>query len=194
MTIDPFSSALDLAAAVRRREVSPTELAELFLERIERFDPELNAFVHRADDDVRAAAAAATDAVTATPAGDLPPFHGVPLPIKDLNKVAGWPCTFGSRAARPGPADADDLVVERFRAAGFVLAGHDRQPRAGHHLLHREPGPRPHPQPVGHRAHARRVQRRARPRPSPRAWRPSPTAATAAGPSASRRRAAAWWA
>ena len=54
---------------------------------------------------------------------DLPPFHGVPLPIKDLLDVAGWPTTHGSAGASRAPAMASDPVVQRFVDAGFVLLG-----------------------------------------------------------------------
>src|SRR5262245_28935609 len=121
---DPFTSALDLAAAIRRREVSPVEVAECYLDRIDALDPGFNAFCHRADDDVRAAAAAATDAVArAASPDDLPPFLGVPLPVKDLLDVAGWPTTYGSAGADPAPKAASDPVVQRFVDAGFVLLG-----------------------------------------------------------------------
>ncbi|MFE2515598.1 amidase family protein [Streptomyces mirabilis] len=91
---DPFTSAVELAAAIHRKEVSPVEVADSYLERMDELDPRLNAFCHRADDDVRKAAAAAADAVARTPsAEDLPLFLGVPLPIKDLLDAAGWPTT-----------------------------------------------------------------------------------------------------
>lgn len=97
-TIDPFTSATELAAAIRRREVSPVEVADGYLDRMNEHDGRLNAFCFRADDEVREAAATATDAVTAAAEPeDLPPFHGVPIPIKDLYDVAGWPTTCGSR-------------------------------------------------------------------------------------------------
>ncbi|MFJ9482509.1 amidase [Streptomyces mirabilis] len=121
---DPFTSAVELAAAIRRKEVSPVEVADCCLERMDQLDPRLNAFCHRADDDVRKAASAAADAVARTPsADDLPPFHGVPLPIKDLLDVAGWPTTHGSAAASHAPAAASDPVVQRFVDAGFILLG-----------------------------------------------------------------------
>lgn len=122
--IDPFTPAVELAAAIRRKEVSPVEVADGYLERMDRLDPWLNAFCHRADDDVRKAAAAAADAlVRAESPEDLPPFHGVPLPIKDLLDVAGWPTTHGSAGADRAPATASDPVVRRFVDAGFVLLG-----------------------------------------------------------------------
>ncbi|MBT2419025.1 amidase [Streptomyces sp. ISL-22] len=122
--IDPFTPAVELAAAIRRKEVSPVEVADSYLERMDELDPRLNAFCHRADHDVRKAAAAAADAVVqAASAEELPPFHGVPLPIKDLLDVAGWPTTHGSAGADRAPAAASDPVVRRFVDAGFVLLG-----------------------------------------------------------------------
>jgi amidase len=122
-TIDPYTPAVELAAAVRRKDVSPVELVDLYLDRMDRLDGRLNAFCHRADDEVRTAASAAADAVVTAPAGDLGPFHGVPMPTKDLVDVAGWPTTYGSEGASPAPATSSDPVVERFVEAGFVLLG-----------------------------------------------------------------------
>ena len=122
-TIDPFTPAVDLAEAVRRKDVSPVELVDLYLDRMDRLDGRLNAFCHRADDEVREAASAAADAVVTASPGDLGPFHGVPLPIKDLVDVAGWPTTYGSAGASPAAATTSDQVVERFVEAGFVLLG-----------------------------------------------------------------------
>ncbi|OYP14403.1 hypothetical protein CFC35_07620 [Streptomyces sp. FBKL.4005] len=122
--IDPFTPAVELAAAIRRKEVSPVEVADCYLARMDELDPRLNAFCHRADDDVRKAASAAADAVArAKSPEDLPPFHGVPLPVKDLVDVAGWPTTHGSAGAGRAPAAASDPVVRRFVDAGFVLLG-----------------------------------------------------------------------
>lgn len=131
--MDPFTSATELAAAVRRREVSPVELVELYLSRIDQIDPTLNAFCHRDDERVLAWAADAADAVVA--AGDdvdgLGAFHGVPLPIKDLNRVAGWPTTYGSEASSAKPNDSSDPVVERFIEAGFIPLGMTNAPELG---------------------------------------------------------------
>ncbi|MEV5840745.1 amidase [Streptomyces sp. NPDC051985] len=123
-SIDLFTPAVELAAAIRRKEVSPVEVADACLRRMDELDPRLNAFCHRADDDVRKAAAQAADAVVrvASPA-DLPPFHGVPLPVKDLVDVAGWPTTYGSAGARKEPAAASDRIARRFVDAGFVPLG-----------------------------------------------------------------------
>jgi amidase len=122
--IDPFTPAVELAAAIRRKEVSPLEVVDTCLARIDELDARLNAFCYRVDDDARKAASAAADAlVAAASPEDLPPFHGVPLPIKDVLDVAGWPTTQGSAGASPAPAAASDPVVQRFVDAGFVLLG-----------------------------------------------------------------------
>jgi amidase len=122
--VDPFMPAVELAVAIRRMEVSPVEVVDGYLERIDELDGRLNAFCHRADDDVRKAASAAADAVVrAASPEDLPPFHGVPLPIKDLLDVAGWPTTHGSAGASQARAAVSDPVVQRFVDAGFVLLG-----------------------------------------------------------------------
>lgn len=122
--IDPFVPAVELAAAIRRKEVSPVEVADAYLDRIDALDQRLNAFCHRDDGGVRKAAAAAADAVVhAISSDDLPPFLGVPLPIKDLLEVAGWPTTYGSAGASGLPAAASGPVVQRFVDAGFVLLG-----------------------------------------------------------------------
>ena len=122
--IDPFTPAIELAAAIRRKEVSPVEVADMYLERMDDFDPRLNAFCHRADDDVRKAASVAADELArATATEDLPPFHGVPLPIKDLLDVGGWPTTHGSAGTSTAPAAVSDPVVERLVDAGFLLLG-----------------------------------------------------------------------
>ncbi|MER7935748.1 MULTISPECIES: amidase [unclassified Streptomyces] len=122
--IDLFTPAVELAQAIRRKEVSPVEVADACLRRTDDLDPRLNAFCHRADDDVRKAAAAAADAVVRAASPDeLPPFLGVPLPVKDLIDVAGWPTTYGSAGAGRAPAAVSDPVVRRFTDAGFVLLG-----------------------------------------------------------------------
>src|ERR1700722_856237 len=95
-SVDVASPALELAAALRRRELSSVELLDSCLAAVEERNPQLNAVVWRNDDDARAAAA---DADRRLQGGEDAPFLGVPIPIKDLTPVAGWPVTFGSRGA-----------------------------------------------------------------------------------------------
>jgi amidase len=126
----PFSTALEWAAAIRAKEVSPLEVLDLYYERVDRLDPDLNAFVFRADDEARTAARALGD-LLAEGAEELPPFFGVPLPVKGLNDVQGWVnryCSFGTPDV---VATADDPYVARLRAAGFVFMGLTTSPEFG---------------------------------------------------------------
>ena len=90
MKIDNYADydGVALADLVARKEVTPLELVDAAIERIEKHNPALNAVVHKGYDDARAWAK-----------GDLPdgPFRGVPFLVKDLGvKVKGWPATAGS--------------------------------------------------------------------------------------------------
>src|SRR3954454_11595794 len=90
---------LEQAAAIRRREISPVELVEHYLGRIDRLNETVGAFVHLAPDQARAAAQDAQSA--GTRGADLPPLHGVPTAIKDLYLPADIPTGFGSGALPP---------------------------------------------------------------------------------------------
>lgn len=126
--LGPTSSAVDLAAALRARELSAVELLDACLAMVDDRNPELNAVVWRDDE---AARAAARDADSRLAAGDDAPFLGVPIPIKDLTPVAGWPLTFGSKGAPAGVGEESELVVESLLAAGFVLCGRTNTPEFG---------------------------------------------------------------
>jgi len=106
---------LGLAALVRKREVSPSEVIEAAIERIERHNPAINAVVFKAYDEARAAAK-----------GPLPdgPFTGAPLLVKDLLiQVAGWPRTSGSRYCREVVDAEDSGLMRRYRSSGAVALG-----------------------------------------------------------------------
>jgi len=114
---------LGLAELVRNRDVTPAELLEAAIERIERHNPKLNAVVYKAYDEARAVAK-----------GALPdgPFKGVPFLIKDLGlRVKNWPRTSGSRFASIDADAEDSELVKRYRAAGVVLAGKTNTPEFG---------------------------------------------------------------
>ena len=89
-------SALEQAAAVRSGETSSKELVDHYTARIERLDGEIGAFVTLTLDQAREQAGAADNAVAA--GDELPPLHGVPIGIKDLNMTEGVPTKLGSRA------------------------------------------------------------------------------------------------
>src|SRR3954452_19102113 len=122
-TNDPFASALDLAAALRRREVSPVEALDRCLAEVDRLNPAVNAVVWRDDDEARRLAAEAERGGASTDPDLLPPFHGVPIPIKDLTPVSGWPVTYGSHGAPEAPSEESEIVVDKLVNAGFVLCG-----------------------------------------------------------------------
>src|SRR5690625_4851994 len=122
-------SALDLAAAVRADEVSPDDVVEHTLERAERLGPSVGAFAHLTPELAREQAAEATRRLRE--GGDLPPFLGVPVPVKDLSMVAGQPFEAGSAALRGYVAPADDGVTVRLREAGTLMVGKTTTPEFG---------------------------------------------------------------
>lgn len=130
--MNPFWSATAIASALRRREVSPTEVLRMYLDRIDIHNGELNAFVWRDDEAAMAAALAAEKLLSSARSTDsLPPFLGVPIPIKNLTSVAGQPNNFGSMGISTAPQPQNDLSVDRLLAGGFVLMGRTNTPEAG---------------------------------------------------------------
>jgi len=125
-------TALEQAAAIRRRKLSPVELLEHYLRRIHRLDPAVGAFVTVTADLARAQARAAEQAVlrVADPA-ELGPLHGLPVPIKDLTLVAGVRCRFGSAAYADFVPELDDHVYRLIRGAGAVMPGKTNTPEFG---------------------------------------------------------------
>jgi amidase len=126
-----FDSALDVAAAIRSQQVSPVEVLEHYLAQVDTFDPTLNAFAFRDDERALADARAAGERIATEPIESLPPFLGVPIPIKDLNDAEGWPTSHGSNGVPDTPAGSDDLPVARLRHAGFVFMGKTTTPEFG---------------------------------------------------------------
>ncbi|WP_017237875.1 amidase [Streptomyces sp. SS] len=127
--MDPFASATELAAAVRRRDLSPVEIAETYLRRIKEYDGELAAFTWLDEDAVLAAARRAEqDVVDGRP---LAPFHGVPVPVKELTQVEGQPATYGSYGVDDRPRTLTEPVVRRLLDAGFLLMGRTNSPEMG---------------------------------------------------------------
>lgn len=135
MTIDFYSTAREMAAAVATRQISARELLDLHLERIEATNGDVNAIVSLDVGRARAQASAADEATAkGTSAG---PLHGLPFAFKDTHQVAGWRTTYGSPLMAENVADRDDLVVERIRAAGAITIGKTNVPEwaAGSHTF-----------------------------------------------------------
>ncbi|MBO0846358.1 MAG: amidase [Nocardioides sp.] len=125
-TITVDSTAREMAAAIRSREISARELLELHLARIAERNPQLNAIVSLDEERARAGARAA-DAATAH-GDEVGPLHGLPFAFKDTHDVAGWRTTYGSPLYAEHVSDTDDLIVERIRMAGAVPIGKTNVP------------------------------------------------------------------
>lgn len=122
-------TALEAAAAIADREVSSTELVSHYLDRIGRLDDQIGAFVTVTAEVALSQAAQADRAVRA---GDpLPPLHGVPIAIKDLNLTAGVPTKFGSTIFADFVPQVDDHVVRLLRQAGTISLGKTATPELG---------------------------------------------------------------
>ena len=122
-------SAVDLAALMRRREISPLELLDSCLARIEAVNPKLNAVVALDEPAARAAAEAAEAQFRA--GEGLRPLTGLPVGIKDLNETEGLRTTFGSPLFAEHVPTADAGVVRRLRAAGGIVTAKTNTPEFG---------------------------------------------------------------
>ncbi len=122
-------TALEQAAAVQRRELSPVEITEHYLERIRSLDGRVGAYVTVTSEMALEQAKGVEAAVLAGEAGS--PLRGVPVPIKDLNLVKDVPITFGSAAYDGFVSPVDDTVVERLRDAGTIMLGKTATPEFG---------------------------------------------------------------
>lgn len=119
-------TAVEQAAAIRRGELSPVELVGHYLDRIDRLDGELGAFITVTADAARAQAREAEHAVRTAAAraeAELPPLHGVPTAIKDVTLTAGVPTSYGSPVFKGFVPDVDAAVVRALRAAGTISLG-----------------------------------------------------------------------
>ena len=124
-------TALEQAHAIRTRDLSPVELTEHYLDRTESLADTVGAFITRTPDLAREQARAAERAVLdASSPDDLPVLHGVVVPIKDLNFLAGVRCTLGSRSYDIVPL-GDDNVVARLKQSNIVITGKTNTPEFG---------------------------------------------------------------
>src|SRR5689334_6731197 len=117
----PLLELAEASLAVQKKEVSPVELTSACLERIERLNPKLNAFITVMDasalEDARKAEAEITR-------GEWKgPLHGIPLAVKDLIETAGVKTTAASAVLKDNVPSADAEVIRRLKAAGAILLG-----------------------------------------------------------------------
>lgn len=116
-----FLSAVEMANQIRQKKISPVELAQAHLEKIERLNPKLNAYVHVEPERVLHEARAAEDAVKRRSRLGL--MHGVPISVKSSLEVAGYRCESGTRLREGYLATQDAPLVARLRAAGAIVLG-----------------------------------------------------------------------
>jgi aspartyl-tRNA(Asn)/glutamyl-tRNA(Gln) amidotransferase subunit A len=124
-----WRSATELAADIRRQRVSPVEVVDALLDRIERTKA-LNAYVTLDAEGARRSAKAAERAVTRR-RGTLGPLHGVPFSVKDLVTTRGMRTTFGTPLYRDHVPEEDAPSVARMKAAGAILLGKTNTPAFG---------------------------------------------------------------
>jgi amidase len=126
MALDPFSTATEITTAIRLRRVSASEILQVYLERIRKHNPALNAVCTLDEAGARARAREA-DATLAR--GELwGPLHGVPMTIKDALETAGLRTTAGYPPLASHVPAKDATAVARLRAAGAVLMGKTNVP------------------------------------------------------------------
>jgi Asp-tRNA(Asn)/Glu-tRNA(Gln) amidotransferase A subunit family amidase len=114
-------SATAMAAGIRARQISPVELVEAHLAKIEKLNPRLNAYVQVDATGARQRAVQAESAVSAGEA--LGPLHGVPISIKSSLEVAGLRCEAGTRLRAGFVAKQDAPLVTRLKHAGAIVLG-----------------------------------------------------------------------
>jgi amidase len=122
----PFQTAKQLAAAIRKKKIGCLELLDLYLKRVETYNPALNAIIATDIEGARKRAKAADKAVKA--GKKLGPLHGVPMTIKESFNVAGYPTTWGIPALKDNKAKSTALLPQRMIDAGVTLFGKTNVP------------------------------------------------------------------
>jgi aspartyl-tRNA(Asn)/glutamyl-tRNA(Gln) amidotransferase subunit A len=132
-----YTPATELAELVRSRKVSPVEITEAALRRIDASQPVLNAFITVAHDEATAQARKAEEALAN--GDEIGPLHGIPFSVKDLVNTRGVRTTMGSHIFEHNVPDADAVPVARLRAAGGIMIGKTTTPEFGHKPFTRAP-------------------------------------------------------
>ncbi|MBT5111345.1 MAG: amidase, partial [Rhodospirillaceae bacterium] len=122
-------NAVDARRLIGRKRLSPVELLESCIARIEMVNPTINAVVATCYERAREEARAATDALLR--GDDLPPLHGLPIGVKDLNNTAGLRTTYGSPLYADFVPDKDERMVAALRKAGAIVLGKTNTPEFG---------------------------------------------------------------
>lgn len=123
--------AYEVAAAYRRRTLSPVEVVDAVLERIDRLDSLVNTFVTVTADTARAQARIAEKAFSGADAEHLPALYGIPVSVKDLENTAGVQTTYGSVHYTDNVPTEDAIIWARLKKAGSILIGKTTTPELG---------------------------------------------------------------
>lgn len=126
MSAIAFKSAVDLAQMIKHNEISSLELLDLYLDRVQQYNPQLNAII--VQDEVRARTRAREADAALARGEDWGPLHGVPMTCKESYDVAGLPTTFGIPEYKDNIATSDALSIQRLKAAGAVFFGKTNVP------------------------------------------------------------------
>ncbi len=121
-----FQPAHKLATAIRNKKISSRELLQLYFDRIDRYNKDLNAIVVQDRESALAVATAADNAIARGESGG--PLHGVPMTVKESYDVEGLPSTWGVPELRQNIATQDALAVQRLKKAGAVIFGKTNVP------------------------------------------------------------------
>jgi len=126
MSCFPYGTLAEIVQEIRSKKISPVEIIELHLKRIEQLQPKLNAYVHLDAEGARRQARVAESLLTQ--GAQVGPLHGVPLTMKSCIDVAGWPCPAGSLLRKDYVPKQDAPLVSRLKAAGAILLGNTNTP------------------------------------------------------------------
>ncbi|MDE0645577.1 MAG: amidase [Gammaproteobacteria bacterium] len=121
-----FASAAEVAALIKRGEISSLELLEHYFSRIDKYDSQLNAIVWQQRDEARTQAKAADGAIRR--GEDVGALHGVPMTIKESYDVVGYPTTWGRPDLKDNFPQHDALAVARLKKAGAIIFGKTNVP------------------------------------------------------------------
>lgn len=124
-----FMPATEMIAAIKKKTLSPREIVEALLARVEKINPKVNAYCTVVPEMALEAAKKAEAEIRR--GGKLGPLHGIPVSIKDLTLTAGIRTTFGSKIFEHHVPTEDALIVQRLKAAGAIVIGKTNTPEFG---------------------------------------------------------------